>query len=96
VVRRTKPLGSAGDSGGDDLRWQIEVSALGSIVRGFAVPRGEAACLIAFAKVALDRGDYGRASRLLAATKANVGAEGGQVVSPCDSLIYDHCTEILR
>jgi hypothetical protein len=71
------------------------LSTLSSVVRAFAVPRGEAACLIGFAKVAVDRGDYVRASRLLAAvTAAGPGARPpGSVL---DALVYVHCAEVLR
>jgi predicted ATPase/class 3 adenylate cyclase len=72
------------------------LATLASIVLDFAVPRGDAACLIAFAKVALDRGDCIRASRLLAAVKASIGAEGRWVASPLEPLVYDHCIEVLR
>jgi predicted ATPase/DNA-binding CsgD family transcriptional regulator len=67
-----------------------------SVVRDFALPRGEAACLVGFAKVALDRGDYARASRLLAAVNASTGPGDTPFRSTLDALVHDHCTEVLR
>jgi hypothetical protein len=67
-----------------------------SLAREFAVPRGEAACLVGFAKVALDRGAFARASRLLAAVDASVGPKDRPFHFATDSLVYDHCTRVLR
>jgi hypothetical protein len=50
--------------------------------------------LVFFAKVALDRGDYRRASRLLATVKANVAPRDR--LTGTDALIYDQCSEVLR
>jgi predicted ATPase/DNA-binding CsgD family transcriptional regulator len=74
------------------------LATLTSLVRDFAVPTGEVPCLIGFAKVALDRGDYSRASRLLAAVDSSVGPEAGPLAfgALLDRLIYIHCTEALR
>jgi predicted ATPase/class 3 adenylate cyclase len=67
------------------------LAAFTSVAR--AIPRGEAACLIGYAKLALDRGDYPRASRLLGAVKSWTGAVVGFRL---DSLVYVHCTGVLR
>jgi predicted ATPase len=74
------------------------LATLTSLVRDFAVPRGEVACLIGFAKVALDRGDYARASRLLAAVNTSVGPEDRPLAygALLDRLVYVHCAEALR
>jgi hypothetical protein len=74
------------------------LATLTSLVRDFAVPRGEVACLIGFAKVALDRGDYVRASRLLAAVNTSVGPEDRPLAygALLDRLVYVHCAEALR
>jgi hypothetical protein len=71
------------------------VAALATFVRDYAIPRGEAACLVVFAKVALDRGDYASASRLLAVVKASVDPMERPVVTPLDALVYDHCTGVV-
>jgi predicted ATPase/DNA-binding CsgD family transcriptional regulator len=67
-----------------------------SLMRDFAMPAdfGEASCLVGFAKVALDRGDYRRASRLLATITASVGT--GVRLTSIDALIYHQCNEVLR
>jgi hypothetical protein len=67
-----------------------------SVVRDFAVPRMEGACLIAFAKVALDRGDYARASRLLATAESSVRPEDKPFQAPPEILVADHCIGVLR
>jgi hypothetical protein len=67
-----------------------------SIARDHAMPRGEAGCLVGFARVALDRGDYARASRLLAAVKASGGPEHWPFRSNFDALVYFRCVEALR
>jgi hypothetical protein len=82
---------------------QQHLATLTSIVRDHAIPRGEGACLIGFAKVALDRGDYARASRLQAAVSSSAGAGGRPLDSRwpgcgslLDALIYARCSEVLR
>jgi hypothetical protein len=72
------------------------VVAMSVLVRDFAIPRGEADCLIGFAKVAVDRGDYVRASRLLTAVDASVGPGKRPFRTALDALIYDQCTGVLR
>jgi hypothetical protein len=67
-----------------------------SVVRDFVVPRMEGACLIAFAKVALDPGDYARASRLLATAESSVRPEHRPFQQPPEILVYDHCIGVLR
>ena len=66
------------------------------VVRDLAIPRGEAACLVGFAKVALDRGDYARASVLLAAVDCSVGPGDRPFRTAVDALVYVHCTGVLR
>jgi tetratricopeptide (TPR) repeat protein len=77
------------------------LATVASIMRDFASPRGDADCLNGFAKVAVDRGDYARASRLLAAVKASAGPQDSPFDRPfatsfVQALIYDHCTAVLR
>jgi predicted ATPase/DNA-binding CsgD family transcriptional regulator len=78
-----------------EAEWHLATMA--SLVRDFAMPEhsfGERSCLVRFAKVALDRGDYRRASRLLATVKASVAP--GDRLRGMDALIYDQCSEVLR
>jgi hypothetical protein len=74
--------------------------ALAAVVRDYAIPGGEGACLIGFANVALDRRDYARASGLLASVIASAGPggrpRGGPRGSLLQALVYTHCTEILQ
>jgi hypothetical protein len=72
------------------------LATMASVVRDFAIPGGELPCLIGFAKVALDRGDYARASRLLAAVNSSVRSGDRPFRTHVAALVYDHCTEILR
>ena len=72
------------------------LAAAASLVRDHAMPRGEAGCVVGFAKVALDCGDYARASRLLATVNASGGPEHWPFRSQLDALVYVHCTEALR
>jgi hypothetical protein len=72
------------------------LATMTAVVREFAIPRGEADCLIGFAKVALDHGDYARASRLLAAVDSSVGPGKRPFRTAMDALVYDLCTRALR
>jgi hypothetical protein len=70
----------------DEARQHLDSLVL--LVREHAIPLGEPACLIGFALLALDRGDYARASRLL----ATVGAGGFfPFRSHNESLLYRRC-----
>jgi hypothetical protein len=71
------------------------LATFSSVVRDFAMPRGEAGCVTGFAKIALDRGDYARASRLLAAVEASMGPGETQLRS-FDALLYAQCSKDLR
>ncbi|MCL2393103.1 MAG: hypothetical protein FWC87_00320, partial [Acidimicrobiaceae bacterium] len=71
------------------------LATLTSIMRDHAVPRGDAICLIGFAKVALDRGDFGRATRLLAAVDSSVLPADRPFLSAMDALVYLHCKRVL-
>jgi hypothetical protein len=71
------------------------LATLASVVRDHAMPRGEAGCLVGFAKVALDRGDHARASGLLAAVNASFRAGDTPFGSALDALIYVHCARVL-
>jgi ATP/maltotriose-dependent transcriptional regulator MalT len=71
------------------------LATLASVVRDHAMPRGQAGCLVGFAKVALDRGDNARASRLLAAVNASFHAGDTPFGSALDSLVYVHCARVL-
>jgi hypothetical protein len=72
------------------------LATLAGAVREFAVPRGEAVCVIGFAKVALDRGDFARASRLLAAVDVSAAPGDRPFRAQFDALVYTHCTRVLR
>jgi hypothetical protein len=72
------------------------LATMTAVVREFAIPRGEADCLIGFAKVAIDRGDYGRASRLLATVDSSVGPGKRPFRTAMDALVYDLCSGVLR
>ncbi|MBO0731172.1 MAG: hypothetical protein J2P57_18090, partial [Acidimicrobiaceae bacterium] len=82
------------------------LATLTAVARDFAIPQGEASCLIGFAKVAFDRGDHVRSSRLLAAVRASVVTED-EVLGPenrihlagptsFNTLVYEHSTRVLR
>jgi predicted ATPase/class 3 adenylate cyclase len=81
---------------GDFDEAEQHLTTLAYAVRDFVVPRGEAACLVGFAKVALDRGDYGRASALLATVDSSVGPGDRPFRSAVDALVYVHCKGVLR
>jgi tetratricopeptide (TPR) repeat protein len=66
-----------------------------SVERDFAVLRGDAYCLIGFAKVALDRGDHVRAARLLAVVDSSRGPGDRPFLSPLDGLVRLHCIRVL-
>jgi hypothetical protein len=70
-------------------------STLTSLVQDFAMPHGEMGCLLGFAKVAIDRGDGPRASRLLAAVNAGSSPMGTAAGSILD-VLYAYLTGILR
>jgi predicted ATPase len=72
------------------------LSILATVVRDHAVRYGEAACLILFAKLALDRGDPERSSRLLATVKAAAGPNDRPFRTHFESLVYFYCTKHLR
>jgi ATP/maltotriose-dependent transcriptional regulator MalT len=67
-----------------------------AIVRDFAVPRMEATCLIAFAQVAVDRGDYAQACRLLATAESGFRSQDKPFRSPMEALVLAHCARVLR
>jgi predicted ATPase/DNA-binding CsgD family transcriptional regulator len=72
------------------------LATMASVAREFAVHRGEAACLLGFAKVALDRGDFVRASRLLATVDSSAAPKDRPLQFATDALVYDHCIAGLR
>jgi hypothetical protein len=72
------------------------LATMASVVPDFAIPRGEPSCLIGFAKVALDRGDYARTSRLLGAFNASVSPGNTPFRSHTGALVYLHCTGVLQ
>jgi predicted ATPase len=72
------------------------LATMASLVRDFAIPRGEVTCLVGIAKVALDRHDYTRASRLLAAVDSTFQAGGLPFRTLVDALVYTHCIGVLR
>jgi predicted ATPase/class 3 adenylate cyclase/DNA-binding CsgD family transcriptional regulator len=71
------------------------LATLTAVVRDFAMPRGEVACAIGFAKVALDRGDRTRAARLLAVVDSSTRPGDWPFRTYMDALVYAHCTEVL-
>jgi hypothetical protein len=74
------------------------IATLYAMVRDFAAPRAGVPCLIGFANIALDRGDYARASRLLASVNASIGPEDEALPfgTLTDLVVYDHCARVLR
>jgi hypothetical protein len=70
---------------------------LAVLARDLAIRHGEQACLIGFAKLALDRGDYPRASYLLASVRASAAKS---VHTPfrthLEAEIYLKSTAVLR
>jgi hypothetical protein len=71
------------------------LATLASVVRDHAMPRGEAGCLVGFAKVALDRGDCARATRLLATVNASFRPGDTPFRGALDALVYVHCAGVL-
>jgi hypothetical protein len=71
-------------------------ATLTDVVRDYAVPCGEATCVIVLAKVSFDRGDYPQASRLLAALTASVGPGSILYRLPFDGIVYDYTREALH
>jgi hypothetical protein len=71
-------------------------ATLTDVVRDYAVPYGEATCVIVLAKVALDRGDYPQASRLLAALIASVRPGDIAYRLPFDGIVYDYTREAVH
>jgi hypothetical protein len=71
-------------------------ATLTDVVRDYAVPYGEATCVIVLAKVGLDRGDYPQAVRLLAALTASVGPDRVLYRLPFDGIVYDYTREALH
>jgi hypothetical protein len=71
------------------------LATLASVVRDHAMRRGEAGCLVGFAKVAFDRGDHARASRLLAAVSSSAEPGNTPFRSAFDALVYIHCARVL-
>ncbi len=72
------------------------LSILATVVRDHAVLHGEAACLILFAKLALDRGHPESSSRLLGTVKAAAGPNGPPFRTHFEALVYFYCTKQLR
>jgi hypothetical protein len=72
------------------------LATMASVVRDLAIPRGEVTCLVGFAKVALDRHHYDRASRLLAAVDSSFRAGDIPFRTLVDALVYTHCVRVLR
>jgi hypothetical protein len=71
------------------------LAKLCSLAGEFAIPHGDAACLVGFAKLAFDRSDYPRASRLLAAVNAGympIGTASG----PLYEVYCAYCSDLLR
>jgi len=64
-----------------------------STVREHAIPLAEAACLTGFAAVQAERGDYERASRLLACVRA---VTSGVSRTPADGLLYRQTVRSLK
>src|SRR5215469_17291334 len=71
-------------------------ATLTDVVRDYAVPYGEATCVIVLAKVGLDQGNYPQAARLLAALTASAGATSIPYRLPFDRILYDNAREALH
>jgi predicted ATPase/class 3 adenylate cyclase len=63
------------------------------IVREYAIPLGEASCVVGFSAIAANAGDYEAASRQLASVKA---AGVFPFRSPADVLVYRQTARVLR
>jgi hypothetical protein len=66
---------------------------LAAIVREFAIPLGDESCLVGFAALAVDEGDYARASRLLATVRA---AAPFPFRTPLQVAVYRRCAGMVR
>jgi predicted ATPase/class 3 adenylate cyclase len=66
------------------------LQALTTLVREFAIPLGEASCLIGFAALAIDENDVERASRLLATVRS---AARFPFRTPLEVLVYRRCVQ---
>jgi predicted ATPase/class 3 adenylate cyclase len=69
------------------------VLGMTDLVREYALPHSEAACLIGFAKLAFDDRDYAAASRLLATAKASAPMPFRNTM---DTVVYDRLVAGLR
>jgi predicted ATPase len=67
--------------------------ALAAIVREYAIPLGDECCLVGFAALAVDEGDYTRASRLLATVQAAAPFPFRTTVQVA---VYRRCAGVVR
>jgi hypothetical protein len=77
---------------GDRLAMRSHLEKMAKVVREYAIPRSEASCLVGFAKLAIDSGDYERASRLLATVRASAPMPFRNMM---DYVVYRQCRGVL-
>jgi predicted ATPase/DNA-binding SARP family transcriptional activator len=77
---------------GDRQAMRSHLEAMAKVVREYAIPRSEASCLVGFAKLAIDSGDYERASRLLATVRASALMPFRNMM---DYVVYRQCRGVL-
>jgi predicted ATPase/DNA-binding SARP family transcriptional activator len=77
---------------GDRQAMRSHLEAMARVVREYAIPRSEAACLVGFAKLAIDSGEYERASRLLATVRASAPMPFRNMM---DYVVYRQCRGVL-
>jgi predicted ATPase len=73
---------------GDRPAMRSHLDAMARVVREYAIPRSEASCLVGFAKLAVDSGEYERATRLLATVRAS---EPMPFRNMMDYVVYRQC-----
>jgi predicted ATPase/DNA-binding SARP family transcriptional activator len=73
---------------GDRKAMRSHLEAMAKVVREYAIPRSEASCLVGFAKLAIDSGDYERASRVLATVRSSAPMPFRNMM---DHVLYRQC-----
>jgi predicted ATPase/DNA-binding SARP family transcriptional activator len=77
---------------GDRRAMRSHLETMAKVVREYAIPRSEASCLVGFAKLAIDSGEYERASRLLATVRASAPMPFRNMM---DYIVYRQCRGVL-
>jgi predicted ATPase/DNA-binding SARP family transcriptional activator len=79
-------------SQGDRQSMRSHLEAMAKVVRDYAIPQSDASCLVGFAKLAIDSGDYERASRILATVRASAPMPFRNMM---DYVVYRQCVAAL-